>query len=196
MKNGVVNGAYATDFNGLMLNDDGTSAYLGTAISYTRPTDYIAFINPNAAEREALNDKSRFKVLCYNESELYCAYVATKFREAYAENFKALCALGDGEYWGDTIEVPAEFKYEAMRPGTTGRVKTWRKPIVRRKVKVTVEAEMTEVEVERVVNALLGKNVGTKKRVAIKSAVVANTGFYRSASDVTAYVNDLVKYNF
>lgn len=114
---------------------------------------------------------------------------ADAIKEFYKDrdsNIKALKRFGRakkvGEGWAYNVPV-----VRGRRSGGHRVSNTVVKNVVR-------HVGITEETVERQVNALLGPSVKVQARIAIKDIVVANVEFYRTTSDVTAYVNDLVTY--
>ena len=202
MKNGVTyKGGRTVDFNGLIVNGVGNTPYLnvvrGNQKNPAGETMYWVITNYNGNFQYGLYASTNI---------LQAAWVATyvkTVRRPTADEMKAtqsgFKAIRNNTLWATIagIEVPESFEFDTAitHDDYSAFVKA---PVGKGKVtkKVIKETNITEEFVASAVNTILGNKVDIKARIRIKDIVVANTEFYRDASDVTAYVNDLVKYKF
>lgn len=129
-------GKVKVDRNGFIINQVGTSSYLGTAISYDDPTDYIAFFGPNEEERAALGVKSRWFLLGRYKDEARAAEVATDFHKNRKENVKFIISIGSKEEAYGEYVPEGEVKYALIAPPVKKERKA--KDKVRKEVKVKV----------------------------------------------------------
>ena len=193
----VVKDGREFDANGFELSRKGTTSYVGVLVESgqkegeaTRYWAYRTFGN------------ILFYGLYCSENLAECVWVVAEYRKALEANDKVLRNFGrgrgahkKGNLWGQQFAVPSEFEYDMFTPEALPQKESVSIGNVTRKV-LAKETDMTEEFVARQVNTLLGSKVDIKARIAIRDIVVANVEFYNSASDVTAYVNDLVQYKF
>jgi len=186
------------DLNRLALSGKGNTAYLGVVRGDQKndngETIYWAY----------WNHKGNFQYGLYASTDvLQAAWVANYARkcrptvEDLDKSQNGMKGIRNKTQWVDVIglEIPESFEYaDAISAEEYNEVKNQAK--VKYSKVTPKETNITEEYVARAVNTLLGPKVDVKTRIAIKNIVVANTEFYRTAEDVTNYVNDLVKYNF
>lgn len=196
MENGIqyINGK-PYDLNGAALSLRGSTAYLG--VVKCKETE-----NGKPLYAAIWTHGKNYHWPLFGSTDLnrvaWVANYARKCKPTVDELNKSRCGHGAGylsnKLWANVIglEVPENFDYPALPDDYSA-------PIVRNKRNIKKvspkETNITEEFVGKQVNTLLGNKVDVKTRIKIKDMVVANTAFYRTVEDVTAYVNDLVKYN-
>lgn len=190
---------FEVDENGFILSELGQTAYLYVVpdVEFEKNGLYWASVSVNETDRAFCGNKSRFYNLYKSTDVRDCAYMATKFVMEYNGDRKILKGYklrSKGFMWGDQFDMPVH-KFEA-RKGKVAIREKFVKQAFAAKVKTAKETNINKEFVEKAVSALLGPKVEVKVRIKIKDIVVANTEFYRTAEDVTKYVQDLVNYNF
>ncbi len=183
---------YSLNEKGHRMNRQGTTDYW----SVVRNPDtglYWAFAPIAEDEYEVTGSRTVLRTAVLFELGVFtnvedAAEAVKNFHEDREHNIQEL------KYYGRAAKVGEGWAYD-VRCGD--QVSTGARAPNKGKVKVSInigDQELTEDTVARQVNTLLGPTVKVQARVTVRNIVVANLEFYRSTSDVTAYVQDLVNY--
>ena len=173
--------------NGLIINRQGTTDYFGVTKDKNRLNTFWALASIKEDEYEVTGSRTVLYELGVYSTAEEAAETVRDFYKDRDGNVKTLKYFGravrPGEGWGYRVPVKDASRSTGPRSYSNKTKKV-----------VAKNEGLTQETVERQVNTLLGQKVTVQTRVLVKDLVVANIEFYRTTSDVTAYVNDLVTY--